>query len=48
MKFAETVATEQELLKQRVRLLQLINGYLSVTWFVILAYTAYSVIRAVI
>ena len=44
MKLPETVATEQELLKQRVRFLVLVNGYLSAGAWIAIAYAGYRLV----
>ena len=44
MKLPETVATEQELLKQRVRFLVLVNGYLSAAAWIAVAYGIYRLV----
>jgi len=44
MKLPETVATENELLRQQVRTHILVNGYLSAGSFVIAAYAIYKIV----
>jgi len=44
MKLPETIATEQELLKQRVRLYVLINGYLSAGAWLAMGYAIYKIV----
>lgn len=44
MKLPETIATEHELLKQKVRFYTLINGYLSAGFFAISAYIIYRIV----